>query len=137
MLIKKTKKRKISFPVPLTNIIGLFLSSFTGIIVISILTFVISTIISKSSNYPSYTEIYFCLCIGLGSLISGYFAAKKCNFKGLISGFICSFLTILFITIIMLFFTNGQLNEKTIILYLIIVICSTLGGIISANTKKR
>ncbi len=137
MLRKQTKKRKTNFSVPVTNIIGLLISSIIGVISVSILSFVISFILTKSSNFPLYTEVYFCGCVGIGALISGFISAKKCNFKGLISGFICSFITIFFITIIMLFFTNGKLSENTLIMFLVIIICSTIGGIVSANTKKR
>ncbi len=137
MLNKKIKKRKLNFSVPIANIIGLLISSLIGIFVITILTLVVSCIISKSSNYPLHTEIYFCGCVGFGALIGGFISAKKCNFKGFVSGFISSFVTSFLITIIMLFFSSGKLNEKTLILFSLIVVCSTIGGIISANTKKR
>ncbi len=137
MLNKKISRRKINYSLPVANILGLLISSTIGIVVIILLTLVISYIFSKSAYFPSYTGVYFCGCVGIGSLISGFLSAKKCNFKGFISGFICSFIIILFTTVIMLFFTNGMLNEMTLILFLIIIICSTIGGIISANTKKR
>ena len=137
MLKKKIAKRKISFSIPISNLLGLLFSSGIGIITMVLSSLLVSYIFSKSANFPSYTGVYFCGCVGCGSLISGFLSAKKCNFKGFISGFICSFITLLFTTIIMLFFTHGKLNENTLILFLIIIICSTIGGIISANTKKR
>ncbi len=137
MLKKKISKRKVSLSIPISNLLGLLFSSGIGIITIVLLSLFVSYIFSKSANFPSYTGVYFCGCVGLGSIIGGFISAKKCNFKGFISGFICSFITLLFITVLMLFFTDGKLNEKTLILFLIIIICSTVGGIISANTKKR
>lgn len=134
---KKILKRKINILNPASNLLGVILSSFIGVGLSTLFILILSYIISKSSNLPSHTGAYFLACIGLGSVLSGIISSKKCNLKGLLAGLFCSIPNSIFVTIIMLFFTNGQLSESTIILYALIIICSTVGGIIGANTKKR
>ena len=96
-----------------------------------------NTIISKTSILSGYLKIYFSICVGLGSIFGGFLSSKKCNFKGMLSGLLSSLPNSIIITIIMIVFSGGQLKESTIIIFLLIVICSILGGIIGANTKRR
>ena len=134
---KKNFKRKNEMSLPLKNIIDLMISSVIGVIFTVFLTFVISFIISKSENLPNYTAVLFLLCVAIGNTLGGFIASKKCNFKGIISGILCSIPNSIIITIIMLFFTDGKISEKTIILFFIVLIFSTIGGIVGANTKRR
>ena len=87
MLRKQTKKRKNIFSIPVTNIIGLLISSLIGVISVSIISFIISIILTKASNFPLYTEVYFCGCVGIGALISGFISAKKCSFWSVVCVF--------------------------------------------------
>ncbi len=134
---KRFLRRKNEMSNPIKNIVSLTVSSMLGNILTIILTFLISYIISKSENIPSYLGILFLFCIAAGNILSGIIASKRCNFKGIISGLICSFPNALIITIIMLFFSNSKISEKTLFLYLFIIFCSSVGGIIGANTKRR
>lgn len=134
---KKSFKRKNELSGPVKNFINLLFSSSLGLLSTIIITFIVSLIITSSSEYPKYTSVFFIISVIISCIISGFIASKKCNFKGIISGLLCSIPYSLFITVIMLFFTNCKLKESTIILYLIIIICSTIGGIVGANTKRR
>ncbi|MBO5334195.1 MAG: TIGR04086 family membrane protein [Clostridia bacterium] len=132
-----SKKRNINLSNPTKNILGVVLSSFAGIALSITLTFIISYIISKTSVLSIHLKIYFSVCVGLGSIFGGFISSKKCNFKGLLSGFLSSIPNSLIVIVFMVIFSNGQLKESTVIIFLLIIICSTLGGIIGANTKRR
>lgn len=134
---KRFLKRKNEMSMPMKNFVSLSISSVIGNILTIFLTFIISYIISKSENIPSYLGILFLFCIACGNILSGFIASKRCNFKGIISGLICSIPNALIITLIILFFSNSKINEKTLLLYLFIIFCSSVGGIIGANTKRR
>ncbi len=134
---KKISKRKNELPITTKNIIGILISCAVGLFTVVVSTLFISLILTKSSVISNSIGGFFIGCNMVSALITGFIASKQCNFKGMISGLITSIPYSLGITIIMLFFSHGQLNLKTIVLYLGIVICSVLGGIISANTKRR
>ncbi len=134
---KKIAKRKNELPVSTKNIVGILLSSGIGLISIIILTLIASLILTKSSELTNSIAIYFIGSVTIGALITGFIASKKCEFKGLISGIISSLPLIFIITVIMLIFSHGRLMPETAILYVGIAIFSAIGGIISANTKRR
>lgn len=134
---KKIVRRKQDIPLTTKNLVGILISSGIGMLTIIILTLMVSLILTKSSVISDSVGAYFIGCIVFGSLVNGFIASKQCSFKGLVSGIISSIPLAFFITIFMLIFSHGQLSSKTLILYSGIVVCSALGGIFSANTKRR
>ena len=134
---KKLSRRKKELTNTTKNIVGIIISSAFGFIMTLIATFMMSFLISKSQKMPGYIGALFLISVSFGCILSGVIASRKCNFKGIISGLTCSFPNALLITVTMLFFTNGNVNEKTIFLYLLIILCSGIGGIIGANMKRR
>ncbi len=134
---KKIAKRKKELSVSTKNIIGILLASGVGFVSVIILTLIASLVLTKSSVLTNSIAIYFIGSVTIGALITGFIASKKCGFKGLVSGVISSLPLMFFITIIMLIFSHGRLIPETAILYFGIAIFSAIGGIISANTKRR
>ena len=134
---KKITKRKKEIPVSTKNIIGILISSGIGSTSIIILTFISSLILTKSSALTNTVSIYFIGSVTIGSLITGFIASKKCTFKGFISGIIASLPLMFYVTVVMLVFSHGRLIPETAILYVGIIVFSAIGGIISANTKRR
>lgn len=132
--IAKRKKDVSTFT---KNFIGIILSSSIGFTSIIIFTLLSSLILSKTPVLTNSLLIYFIASVAIGSLLTGFVASKKCEFKGLISGALASLPLIFYITIIMLIFSKGRLINETIILFIGILIFSISGGIISANTKRR
>ena len=134
---KNFSKRKNEQSATSKNITGLFLASGIGFISIVILTLFASLILSKTSVLTDSIAIYFIGSVSIGAIITGFIASKKCGYKGLVSGFIASLPLMFYITVIMLIFSHGRLISQSVILYLGVVIFSAIGGIISANTKRR
>ena len=134
---KKITRRKQEMPLTTHNLISILLSGFIGFAITVILTGVISVFLKNSSVVSGTMGAYFIACVMIGALVCGFIASKKCSFKGIISGLISAIPLIFLISIMMLVFSNGRLDPKSIILFVGIVICSALGGILSANTKRR
>lgn len=134
---KKLAKRKTEIPVTTKNVVGIALSTLIGLFAAIMLTVLSSLMLTKSASLSNSAGVYFISCVMIGALITGFIASKKCGFKGIISGVISSIPYSLGITVIMLIFSQGKLDPKTLFLYLGILVCSTFSGIISANTKRR
>ncbi len=128
-------QREISFPVK--TALGLIISSVIGIIVSLIVSLIFSYIISKSPIISKLSIIYFLGSIIIGSLVCGFLSNKMLSFKGLISGLISGIPLSTLIFLLMLSFSNGRLNTYSISVLVLILLSSTIGGIISANTKRR
>ncbi len=136
-MLKKNKKRNNDMSIPSKNIMGIFTSNVISTAVVIVLTLIVSISLTKSASLTKSTGVVFVIIVLLGSLITGFIASKKCSYKGLISGLISSFPYIFLITFLMLVFSNGKLNIYTSVLFLLIIIFSTIGGIVSANTRRR
>ncbi len=134
---KKLAKRKKEVNIPTKNVLGILTANLIGTICAVIFTLLCSLLLQKAEILSGSLTVYFVVCITLGALINGFVAAKRCSIKGIFSGIISSLPYALIITVIMLFFSKGILNTNTIFLYLAVIIGSTVGGIFSANTKRR
>ena len=134
---KKFLKRKKEHSVSTRNIIGILFASSIGFSLIILLTFFVSVILAKSLSLTNSMSIYYIGSIVIGALITGFVASKKCEFKGVFSGVLASIPLIFLITVLMLIFSHCRLVPETMILYLGIIILSAIGGIISANTRRR
>ncbi len=136
-MLSKHKKRKSEMASQSNNLVGILLSNGIGLLFVIIFTLIASLVLTNSANLSNMSSILFVAIILFGAFITGFVASKKCNFKGIISGIISSIPYIFIITFLMLIFSNGRLNIYTSICYLFIFIFSTIGGIVSANTKRR
>ena len=134
---KKIARRKRERPTPIKNAIGIATASVIGIICTVLLSVICSYILMKSEVLSDTVGLYFIACVLCGAILNGFTASKKCTVKGILSGLIASIPFSLTVIIIMLFFTKGQLSFNTLFLCLGIVLCSTVGGIFGANTKRR
>ena len=134
---KKIARRKSERPVPIKNAIGIAIASVVGTICTVLLTLICSYILMKSEVLSNTVGIYFIACVVCGALLNGFIASKKCTIKGILAGLAASIPFSLAVIIIMLFFTKGQLAFSTLFLCLGIILCSAIGGIFGANTKKR
>ena len=134
---KKLTKRKNDMPVRTKNLYGVLVSAVVGFASTILLTLLVSLFLIKSSVLSNTVSIYFVCCVIFGAFITGFMASKMCEFKGVVSGIFASLLYALFVTVLMLFFSHGQLETTTGFLYLGILISSAIAGILSANTKRR
>lgn len=134
---KKIAKRKKEISIPTKNIVGILIANAIGLVILFILLIICSMILQRSQTLTENLAIYFTACAAIGSFFNGFTAAKKCTVKGLISGLLTALPYAFIITVIMLFFTKGQLQPTSLILYVAVILSSVTGGICSANTRRR
>lgn len=134
---KKLNRRKSEMPLATKNIVGVIIAGVIGALITILLTVILSLILSKAEFLTESIKAILILTVLSGAVISGFIASKKCSFKGLISGLIAAVPFLFVINTIMLIFSNGRLKSSVVLLYLGAFICSLIGGIVSANTKRR
>ncbi len=134
---KKISKKQKEISLPIKSILGLSVSCLIGAIITIIFSFLFSYILSKSPEISKISSLYFIVSILIGGLVCGFISTKLLSFKGLISGLLSSVPLTIIIFTIMLLFSNGRLNNFSVIVLFTILISTTIGGIISANTKRR
>ncbi len=133
---KKLAKRK-EYPEIVENLIGIIISSVVGILITFLLSIFFSFIINKSQNLPKNLSWYLMGIVLVGALVNGFLSTFRCKLKGIISGLVSAIPFALYITVVLLVFSNGQIETKTGILYLLIFVTSSIGGVLGANTKRR
>lgn len=134
---KKIVKRKNEINPSMKNLVAILTSNAISLVCTVFLTAICSLILMKSQVLSDSLTPYFVGCLAIGSLINGFISAKKCSLKGILSGLISAVPFAFVIVIIMIFFTRGQLAPNTFLVLLTALVCSTLGGIFGANTRRR
>ncbi len=122
---------------PIQIIIGITVSCLIGTISSIILSILFSYVISRSPVISNFISLYFIISVVFGAFVCGFLSSKLLKFKGIISGLISAFSFILLILLIMLIASNGSLSPYVILLVLFVVLFSIVGGIVSANMKRR
>lgn len=134
---KKSSKRKREMTARNKNIIGIIVSLLAGFIITISISLICALALYKSENLPDSLMLYLTGSVLLGALISGFTASKKCAFKGIVSGLISSVPFVSLNIVLMLIFSKGRLAYESVFLIAGIIICSAIGGIFGANTKRR
>lgn len=119
------------------NAVGITLSAVISIIILVLLTALVSLILLKSETVSESYIMYFFFCSAVASFIGGFISSKRTTFKGIFSGLIASVAYNFLLTIILLFVSIGQIRADVGFLYLLSTVFFVLGGIVSANTKRR
>lgn len=136
-MFKKVNMYMQKTSIPMKNLIGILVSSLIGFVLTLFITLVLSVALKNVPNLPESLTFYFVFPVVFSSLIAGFISSKLCDFKGIFSGCLSSIFFSFLVTIMIVLFTDGYLNSQISILYIGIVLSSMLGGIISANMKKR
>lgn len=134
---KKIAKKHIELSAPIKTLLGILISCSIGVVVSLVLSVLFSYILSKSPEITKFISVYFIISVLSGAFVCGFSGSKLLSFKGIVSGFICSFPFSILIASVMLFASNGQLSVFSIILFIFIVVLCVIGGIVSANMKRR
>lgn len=115
-----------------------YLKSLTFIFIGLLLTTLIITLISYFNIFGTkIIKILEYLLIIISLFIGGVYIGKRSSNKGYIEGFKIGLITISILFIIGYLVLSKEINYKSLIYYLIIVISSILGSIIGINKKLR
>ena len=127
----------------LNSLVGIAIGIGTFFIIILIFTLILTN--QTNLDEKIYAFPMGCVAIALGSLVAGFITSMKNKSKGLISGVVCSllfFFVLFLLSIIILraFRDNSIANMgflKTIIMFFIILLPCTVGGVMGVNMVKR
>ncbi len=136
-MVKKRTKRHLELSAPIKSVLGMSVSCLIGILISILLSIFFSYILSKSPEISKFISLYFIISVLSGAFACGFTASKLLNFKGLISGLICSLPFSIVILSIMLLASSGNLSVYSIIILVFIVVLCVIGGIVSSNIKRR
>lgn len=134
---KKISKRHIELGTPIKTLLGIIIPCMIGILVSFILSIFFSYVLSKSPEISKFISIYFIISVLSGAFFCGFSASKLLNFKGLISGLICSFPFLSLVLFVMLLASDGKLSVFSIVFLVFVIVVSVIGGIVSSNMKRR
>ncbi|MCQ2455598.1 MAG: TIGR04086 family membrane protein [Clostridia bacterium] len=84
----------------------------------------------------AYSPFFATLCISLGAFISSFFIARKKQSKGYLIGIITGLGYFAVITVMALIITKGKIGSNTAFHFVIILLASTVGGILGVGNKK-
>ena len=128
------KKNKINCKLNKPPFIYLF-SVLKGLIFSFFCILAVSLLHINNGTFNGFTKIIIYVAIGIGSFITGYTAFKRLKGRGIVNGFISSLIySVVYITILLVI-TGFQVNERVLLVPLVILFFGILGGIVSANKQ--
>lgn len=136
-MLKKINKKYSELSMSVKTFIGIIISALFGFAVSVLLSLLFSYILSNSPEVSSFINIYFIISILFGAFICGFTGNKLLSFNGLLSGLMCSVLYLTIIISLMLIFSDGNIMAYSLVFFIFCVFVSIIGGIVSANMKRR
>ena len=103
-----------------------------------LLLFFFSFLSYKSANPGGGIQLYSYGILAITSLFCGFLSARTHKKRGLLSGISAGILFLSVLIIVSFFFREDSFPfGKSILIYLAVLLLSTLGGIIGANRKQK
>lgn len=131
------RKRSQSLNSGVLSMAPIIVGVVSGIFLCTALLLGLAFIFLKSSRPPgSLVEPIMLMSAGVGAFGGGYFAARMSKEKGLIYGFLSSFVMFVFIFIAGLISVRKPLSLLTLMRLFIMLFSGGLGGIIGTNKKR-
>lgn len=121
-----TYKKQINFGLIIKTVL-------LGVIVTAIFIFIFSVFMYISQMGYEYATVFATISIAAGTFAASFYAAKKLNKRGFLTGLIVGGITFLIITLISLFVDKGSITVNTIFHFVIIMLSSLIGGIMGVN----
>lgn len=117
---------------------GVIFGVLGGSLVTILLTLICSFILLMSGKLPYELLDYITLAFaGLGAFAGGYIASRIIKSAGLVWGAITGLIMFIIVFIAGFSNQNGGITMLTLYKLLIILLCSSLGGIIGVNKKDK
>ena len=124
-----------------TGFLNILIGSLKGLIFAIVIFFVLiavfAFVVTKKDFSDTVVEIMTLCALGISSFIGAIINTKKLKIKGVLAGLITAGEIFVIVLIVSLFGENGSLTLLTLKKLLVILIPGIIGGILSANTKKK
>lgn len=108
-----------------------------AILIFFVLIAVFAIIISKTDVSDTIIEVLTLFALGVASFFCAFINQKKTKQRGIVIGAISGVEIFIVIFIIGLFGNNGVFTLLMVKKLLTVILASILGGILSANSKKK
>lgn len=113
------------------------ISVIGGILLITVALLAASALCLATDMGESFSTLVAGICLGLGTMFSGFLASKKIKYSGLINGMFCGFIIYLAVFIFSLFLSENGFTIISLSHLLISVISSAIGGILGVNASQK
>lgn len=130
----KTKTRKVDNIDKAKNIL---ISIISFCILTSILLLFMASIITVQNIPHNVFPFISSIVVGISSFVSSFILAKLTKEKGLLNGVLLGIFLSVIISFIGLVLNGIQISTLMYIKTIIIIIMSSLGGVLGVNAKKR
>lgn len=108
-----------------------------SIIIFFVLIAIFAIVISKTDVSDSVIQVLTLSALGIASFFCSFINQRKGKQRGIVIGVICGVEIFIIIFILGLFGNNGVFTALMLKKLLTVLIASILGGILSANSKKK
>lgn len=113
------------------------LSAAVGGIVLIISLFIAASVCLAVDMSDNYSTLVSGICLGIGSMVSGFLSGKKIKSGGIINGGACGALLYFLVFLISLFISKSGFSAVSISHSAISLISSSIGGVISVNLSQK
>ena len=114
-------------------------SALVGML-ISFLSLLLAAGLMLASDLPQETaSVISAICLGIGSVFSGFISAKKIKSGGIVNGLICGGAIYIIVLFISLFLSDNGFSLITVFHLVITLLMAAIGGVfgVSAASKRR
>lgn len=119
------------------NKLGLSLgAAIRFIFVTAMFVFIFAAVINYLNVPLAYAPIFATLSVGFGGFSAANYLSKKLLKRGAATGLLVGLVIFIIITLAALFGNKGSITLNTAFHFVIIILCSVIGGILGVNKKN-
>lgn len=107
------------------------------VFVTAALIFIFAAAINYLDVPLAYAPILATISVGLGGFSAANYISKRLGRRGAVTGFLAGVVIFAIITLVALFGNKGAVTMNTAFHFVIIVLCSVIGGILGVNKKSK
>lgn len=112
-------------------------TAILNIFVTALFIFIFSVIMYFVQAGYEYSTVLATVALGVGALVSSFYAAKKTKKRGFLIGLIVGGAVFLIVTLVSLFVDKGSVTLNTLFHFIIIMLSALIGGISGVNQSAK
>ena len=129
-------KEEIKYNLAEKSVIYL-ISVLVGLILTMLSLFAAAALCLATDMSESYSTLVAGICLGIGTMLSGFFSGKKIRSFGLVNGMICGLISYAIIFLFSLFLSENGFSAISLSHLLIALISSSIGGVLGVNSLQK
>ncbi len=108
-----------------------------GILLTAASLFAAAALCLATDMSDNFSTLVAGICLGAGSMLSGFLSSKKIRYSGLLNGIICGLIIYLIVFLFSLFLSKNGFTIISISHFLISIISAAIGGIFGVNSSRK